>query len=170
MQLAFVQSLEDAGRTAEADGTLKTVADKFPGDVRVPFQQGALLEKRKDYTGAEAAFRSALLKDPDHAPTLNYLGYMLAERTGRLDEAVSLVQQALKVDPDNGSYLDSLGWALVQQKKYARSRTAAQARRGAAAVELRRSGAPGRRALGRGPAPGRCRSVAARARRRPRRS
>ena len=118
VQLAFVQSLEDAGRIAEADGTLKKVADRFPGDVRVPFQQGALLEKRKDYTGAEAAFRAALAKDPDHAPTLNYLGYMLAEHTGRLDEAVSLVQQALKVDPDNGSYLDSLGWALVQQKKY----------------------------------------------------
>ena len=118
VQLAFVQSLEDAGRTAEADGTLKKVGDRFPGDVRVPFQRGALLEKRKDYTGAEAAFRSALAQDPDHAPTLNYLGYMLAEHTSRLDEAVSLVQQALKVDPDNGSYMDSLGWALVQQKKY----------------------------------------------------
>jgi tetratricopeptide (TPR) repeat protein len=118
VQLSFVQSLEDAGRSSEADGTLKKIADKFPGDVRVPFQQGALLEKRKDYTGAEAAFRSALAKDPDHAPTLNYLGYMLAEHTGRLDEAVSLVQQALRVDPDNGSYLDSLGWALAQQKKY----------------------------------------------------
>jgi tetratricopeptide (TPR) repeat protein len=118
VQLAFVQSLEDAGRSAEADGALKKVATNFPGDVRVPFEQGALLEKRKDYVGAEAAFRSALAKNPDHAPTLNYLGYMLAEHTGRLDEAVSLVQQALKVDPDNGSYLDSLGWALVQQKKY----------------------------------------------------
>jgi tetratricopeptide (TPR) repeat protein len=118
VQLAFVQSLEDAGRRAEADGTLKKAADTFPGDVRVPFQQGALLEKRKDYAGAEAAFRSALAKDPAHAPTLNYLGYMLAEHTDRLDEAVSLVQQALKADPDNGSYMDSLGWALVQQKKY----------------------------------------------------
>jgi tetratricopeptide (TPR) repeat protein len=118
VQLSFVQSLEDAGRSAEADGALKKVAASFPGDVRVPFEQGALLEKRKDYAGAEAAFRSALAKDPDHAPTLNYLGYMLAEHSDRLDEAVSLVQQALKVDPDNGSYLDSLGWALVQQKKY----------------------------------------------------
>jgi len=118
VQLALVQSLEDAGRSAEADGTLRRVADSFPGDVRVTFQRGALLEKRKDYVGAEAAFRSALAKDPAHAPTLNYLGYMLAEHTDRLTEAVSLVQQALKVDPDNGSYLDSLGWALVQQKKY----------------------------------------------------
>ncbi len=74
---------------------------------------------------------------------------MLAEHTGRLDEAVSLVQQALKVDPDNGSYLDSLGWALVQQKKYDEAEPLLEARRGAAAVELRRPGSPGRRALGR---------------------
>jgi predicted Zn-dependent protease len=46
---------------------------------------------------------------------------MLAERGDRLDEAVALVQQALKADPDNGSYMDSLGWAYVQQKKYDRA-------------------------------------------------
>src|SRR5262249_14084416 len=34
-----------------------------------------------------------------------------------LDEAVSLIQRALKVEPNNPSYLDSLGWAYVQQGK-----------------------------------------------------
>ena len=56
----------------------------------MPFQRGALLEKRKDYPDAEVAFRAALASDPDHAPTLNYLGYMLADRGERLDEAVSI--------------------------------------------------------------------------------
>ena len=31
------------------------------------------------------------------------------------DEAIGLIQRALKVEPDNPSYLDSLGWAYVQQ-------------------------------------------------------
>ena len=35
----------------------------------------------------------------------------------RLDEAVDLVQRALKVDPGNPSFLDSLGWAYFQQGK-----------------------------------------------------
>ncbi len=83
----------------------------------MPFQRGALLEQRKDYPRAETAFRQALARDPLHAPSLNYLGYMLAERGERLDEAVSLVERALAIDPDNGSYLDSLGWALFKQKK-----------------------------------------------------
>ena len=44
---------------------------------------------------------------------------MLVERgpSSRLDEAVELIQRALKVDPDNPSFLDSLGWAYVQQGK-----------------------------------------------------
>jgi tetratricopeptide (TPR) repeat protein len=40
---------------------------------------------------------------------------MLAERRDRLEEAVALLQRALKVEPDNPSYLDSLGWAYFQQ-------------------------------------------------------
>jgi tetratricopeptide (TPR) repeat protein len=117
-RLALVQMLEDAGRSAEADRTLGETALKFPSDVRVAFERGALFEGRKDYVAAESAFREVLAKDPKHAPSLNYLGYMLAERGERLDEAVSLVERALEIDPENGSYLDSLGWAYVRQKKF----------------------------------------------------
>lgn len=84
---------------------------QFPGNVLVPFQRGAMLEQQKQFADAEAAFREALTRDPLHGPTLNYLGYMFAERGERLDEAVSLLQRALETDPWNGSYLDSLGWA-----------------------------------------------------------
>ena len=42
---------------------------------------------------------------------------MLAERGQRLDEAVDLVQRALKLEPGNPSFLDSLGWAYYQQGK-----------------------------------------------------
>jgi len=49
---------------------------------------------------------------PDSAITLNYLGYMNADRNVKVDEALSLIQKALVADPENGSYLDSLAWAL----------------------------------------------------------
>ena len=54
---------------------------------------------------------------PDHAPALNYLGYMFAERGERLDESVDLLKKALAIEPDNGSYLDSLGWAYYKADK-----------------------------------------------------
>ena len=43
---------------------------------------------------------------------------MFAERGEHLDEAVDLIQRALKIDPGNGSFLDSLGWAYFKQRKY----------------------------------------------------
>ena len=115
--LTLAEILQEASRADEADQVLDQAAQRFPSEISVPFQRGALLEQRKDYPRAEAAFRQALAHDPLHAPSLNYLGYMLAERGDRLDEAVSLVERALAIDPDNGSYLDSLGWALFKQHK-----------------------------------------------------
>jgi tetratricopeptide (TPR) repeat protein len=61
--------------------------------------------------------RDIIARDPLDANALNSLGYMFAERGERLDEAVSLLQRALKVEPGNPSYLDSLGWAYFQQGK-----------------------------------------------------
>lgn len=119
--LTLAEVLQEAKRAGEADEVLSQAATRFPSEISVPFQRGALLEQRKDYTGAEAAFREALARDPLHAPSLNYLGYMLAERGERLDEAVSLVERALAIDPDNGAYLDSLGWAFFKQKRFDRA-------------------------------------------------
>jgi Flp pilus assembly protein TadD len=50
---------------------------------------------------------------------LNFLGYLLADRGERLDEAVRLVNRALQIDPDNPSYLDSLGWAHFKRGELA---------------------------------------------------
>jgi Tfp pilus assembly protein PilF len=55
--------------------------------------------------------------NPRSASTLNYYGYMLADRGIRLDEAVDLVKRALAEDPNNAAYEDSLGWAYFKQNK-----------------------------------------------------
>jgi tetratricopeptide (TPR) repeat protein len=59
--------------------------------------------------------RALIAQDKDDANALNSLGYLLAERGENLDEAIELLQRALKLEPDNPSYLDSLGWAYFQQ-------------------------------------------------------
>jgi Tfp pilus assembly protein PilF len=50
--------------------------------------------------------------------TLNYYGYMLADRGVRLDEALSYIKKAVALDPANGAYLDSLGWTYYKLGKY----------------------------------------------------
>jgi tetratricopeptide (TPR) repeat protein len=121
VHLALADQLQQAGRTDEALRVLDEAGTRFQDNLDVLFQRGALLDRAKQPAKAEASFRDVLKRDPLHAPALNYLGYMFAERGERLDEAVELVQRALKIDPGNGAYLDSLGWALYRQKRYAQA-------------------------------------------------
>jgi tetratricopeptide (TPR) repeat protein len=116
--LVLADLLADDGRAQDAHGVLDKAAARFPDDVSVPFQRGALYERTKDYDRAESAFRAVIAREPRHAQALNYLGYMLAERGERLDEAVALIDKALAIDPDNGSYLDSLGWAYYKLRRH----------------------------------------------------
>jgi Tfp pilus assembly protein PilF len=59
-----------------------------------------------------------LATDPQNAAVLNYLGYMLADRGTKLDEALIMIKKAVELEPANGAYLDSLGWAYFRMGKY----------------------------------------------------
>ena len=82
------------------------------------FLKGALSERQKHYEPAEQFFRQALELDPTSAMTLNYLGYMLADKGTRLPEALKFIRKAVEIDPMNGAYLDSLGWAYFKLGQY----------------------------------------------------
>ena len=70
-----------------------------------------------DFAGAEATLRGLLKETPGNPIALNNLGYFLLDRDDRLQEALDLIQQAVKIDPTNPSYLDSLGWAYFRLGK-----------------------------------------------------
>jgi tetratricopeptide (TPR) repeat protein len=78
------------------------------------FQMGAAHERNKDYEQAEKSFQESLRLNPDFSDALNYLGYMWAERGMKLDQALPLIEKAVKLEPDNGAYLDSLAWVLFK--------------------------------------------------------
>ncbi len=81
---------------------------------RLKFQRAAVYEKQKDFDRAESILKEILKENPNNAVALNYIGYMLADRGTRLEEAVQYVKEALTLDPRNGAYLDSLGWAYFK--------------------------------------------------------
>ena len=87
---------------------------KEPDGERLKFQLAAVYERQKEFDRAESLFKEVIKSNPDNASALNYIGYMLADRGVRLDEAVEYVEKALALDPNNGAYLDSLGWALFK--------------------------------------------------------
>lgn len=84
----------------------------------VYFIRGAMFEKMKKFDAAEAEFRKVLKLNPDSASALNYLGYMLADRNVRLDEALEMIKKAVDMDPHNSAFLDSLGWVYFRLKRY----------------------------------------------------
>jgi len=78
------------------------------------FMLGSLYEREKDYDKSEKAFKKVLELNPKHAATMNYLGYMWADRDVQLPEALDLLKKAVDLDPNNGAYLDSLGWVYFR--------------------------------------------------------
>jgi tetratricopeptide (TPR) repeat protein len=84
----------------------------------VYFLRGSSFERQKKYEQAEEMFRKVLTIDPQNSMTLNYLGYMLADRGNKLEEALNLIKKAVDLEPANGAYLDSLGWAYFRLGKF----------------------------------------------------
>ena len=82
------------------------------------FLRGELAERQKHYEPAEQFFRQALDMDPASSMTMNYLGYMMADKGTRLTEALSLIRKAVELEPTNGAYLDSLGWVYFKLGQY----------------------------------------------------
>jgi tetratricopeptide (TPR) repeat protein len=85
------------------------------------FLRGELAERQKHYEPAEQYFRQALDLEPSSAMTLNYLGYMLADKGIRLKEALDMIRKAVEQEPMNGAYLDSLGWVYFKMGDYERA-------------------------------------------------
>lgn len=71
-----------------------------------------------NFAAAETTLREILKQTPGNPIAMNNLGYFLLERNERFDEAVKLIEGALKIDPTNPSYLDSFGWAYFKLGKF----------------------------------------------------
>jgi tetratricopeptide (TPR) repeat protein len=116
----FMSSLLiSAGRGAEAIEAARKALALVPADATEQ-ANGALImlssaqERTGDLKAAEATLRQVLAKDPNNATALNNLGYFLADHDERLEEALSMIQRAVRAEPNNPSYLDSYGWAYYK--------------------------------------------------------
>jgi tetratricopeptide (TPR) repeat protein len=117
----IARACENGKRWAEMAKTLdesEKLATSNEEKASVYFMRGAMLERQKQFEASEKQFRKVLDLDPKHADALNYLGYMLADRNLRLDEASQLIKKALEIQPDNPAFLDSMGWVYFRQGKY----------------------------------------------------
>jgi tetratricopeptide (TPR) repeat protein len=103
-----VASFTDAESLAQESGPDVKLSSKFY------FSYAAATERAGDYDKAVSLFRKCLQIDPADHSACNYLGYMWADKDVHLEEALGLIQKAVKLDPGNGAYIDSLGWVLFK--------------------------------------------------------
>ena len=106
-----------AGDSASAVALMKSAAAAKPDEIDLQFELGSVQDRSGDRAGAEKTFLSVLAKNENHAPTLNYLGYMWAENGVHLEEAHEMLTRAVGQEPDNGAYIDSLGWVYFRLGK-----------------------------------------------------
>lgn len=108
--VAESQLLRDAGRTAEAYTLMEAAARRFPKNPDLLYDFALLAEKQGRFEVMEKQLREVMALAPDNHHAYNALGYSLAERNVRLQEAQTLVAKALEMAPGDPFIMDSMGW------------------------------------------------------------
>src|SRR5207244_11243506 len=103
------------GHFEDAIAFVKESRKAKPEDIDLSFALGSAYERAGNKESAEKVFLDILAKHPEHAQTLNYLGYMWAESGTNLDRAAEMLVRAVSQEPRNGAYVDSLGWVYYRQ-------------------------------------------------------
>ncbi|WP_044873507.1 tetratricopeptide repeat protein [Pseudomonas sp. LFM046] len=110
LYLIEAESLAERQQPERAWKVIHQGLQQFPDDLNLLYTRAMLAEKRNDLAQLEKDLRFIIEREPENAMALNALGYTLADRTTRYDEAKKLVEQAHKLNPDDPAILDSLGW------------------------------------------------------------
>ncbi|MCG6936649.1 MAG: tetratricopeptide repeat protein [Gammaproteobacteria bacterium] len=86
-------------------------------DTNLLYARGLMAEKVDRLDMAESDLLKVITKEPDNANALNALGYTLADRTSRYQEALDYIKRAADLVPDDPAILDSLGWVSYRLGK-----------------------------------------------------
>lgn len=109
--------LARAGDPAGAMTLLEDALAANPDDPDLRYAHAMIAERLDRIDVVESDLRALLSGHPRNAMVLNALGYTLADRTDRADEAKLLIEQALLLAPDDPAIMDSMGWVLFKQGK-----------------------------------------------------
>ena len=92
--------------------------EDLPGNTDLLYARGMLAERMDRLDLLERDMREIISREPDNAEALNALGYTLADRTDRYEEAYELIMRAIELRPDDHYIVDSLGWVLYRMGRH----------------------------------------------------
>ena len=108
--LAQGEILASKQRYAEGMEMYSRALQQKPDDADLLYARALMAEKVDRIDITEADLLKLLSAEPENANALNALGYTLADRTERLEEALDYIKRAAELVPDDPAILDSLGW------------------------------------------------------------
>ncbi|MEZ5664895.1 MAG: tetratricopeptide repeat protein [Burkholderiaceae bacterium] len=108
--LAEAQLLRDFKQYQAAYDVFGEAVARFPQDSELLYDQAMMAEKAGKEADMERLLRQLIQARPEHHHAYNALGYSLADRNTRLDEARTLIEKAAALAPGDAYIQDSLGW------------------------------------------------------------
>jgi len=116
-QAYFLMEVELLNRTKQFDKSMEVLNQAlgaYADNTDLRYSRAMVSEKLGDLSQLEADLNYIIDKEPQNATALNALGYTLADRTPRLDEALQLIKQARNLQPEDPAIIDSLGWVYYR--------------------------------------------------------
>lgn len=114
LYLIETESLATHGQVDTAWLRINQALKHYPDDPSLLYTRAMVAEKRNDLPQLEEDLRLIIKRDPENTMALNALGYTLADRTERLEEARQLIEQAHQLEPNDAAITDSLGWVYYR--------------------------------------------------------
>lgn len=108
--LAESQLLRDNRQWQAAYDVLAQASAKSPEDADLIYEQSMMAEKLGRTQEMETLLQKVIQLKPQHYHAYNALGYSLADRNERLNEARDLISKALSFAPGEPFIVDSMGW------------------------------------------------------------
>lgn len=121
-ELAEIQRLQNAGRSAEALQRTERALAAQPKDASLRFVHGVLLAELGRRAEAQALFERLTQDHPDLAEPYNNLATLYAA-AGDYERAKSALEQALRANPGLATAQENLGdvYAMLASRAYARA-------------------------------------------------
>jgi len=110
--------LMDEGQMDEAGRVLNNAVGAFPNNIQLLFLRSVYSQEINDLALMEEDLRRIIQLNPNNPVAYNSLGYTLADRTDRFNEAYELIKRAFELAPNDAAIIDSMGWVQYRLGMY----------------------------------------------------
>lgn len=117
LTLTQAQILRESDRFQSASDVLTQALKNTPDHPDLLYEDAMVAEKQQQMERVERNLRKVIALRPDNPHAYNALGYSLADRNIRLEEARALIDRATELAPNDAYIMDSLGWVMYRQGK-----------------------------------------------------